>query len=116
MKTSQGDERVELKSTDCEKDRGVHIDSELKFSRHMETRVNKANRILGLIRRSYEYMDGPSMKMMFSALVRPHLEFANSACSPRFEKDRKLIEGVPRRATKGVPGLSNLQYDNMKHV
>ena len=31
------------------------MDPELNFSKHVERQVNKANRILGLIRRSYEY-------------------------------------------------------------
>ena len=56
------------------------------------------------------------MKTLFSALVRPHLEFASSACSPRLEKDSKLIEGVLRSATKCVPGLSNLQYEERLKV
>ena len=53
------------------------MDSELKFSKHVEEQVNKANRILGLIRRSYEQLDKESMNLLFTALVRPHLEFGN---------------------------------------
>lgn len=65
MKTSDGDGRA--------------IDIELKFSKHAEIQTNKANKILGLVRRSYEYLDRDSMRLLFTALVRPHLEFANSA-------------------------------------
>ena len=37
---------VQLEETELEKDLGVHIDPELKFSKHVERQVNKANRIL----------------------------------------------------------------------
>ena len=52
------------------------------------------------------------MKLLFIALVRPHLEFANSVWSPRFQKDRILIERVLHRASKCVPGLGNLEYED----
>ena len=83
-----------------EKDLGILMDSELKFSKHVEEQVNKANRILGLIRRSYQHLDKESMKLLMTALVRPYLEFGNVVWAPRLQKDRLLIEGVQRRATK----------------
>jgi len=89
----------------------VNVDPELKFSKHIEIQVNKANKILGLIRRSYEYMDEEMLKNLFTALVRPHLEFANVVWSPRLIKDTKLIEGVQRRATKLVNNLKSLSYE-----
>ena len=108
---SSGENRVELETTTLEKDLGINIDPELKFSRHIELQVNKANKILGLVRRSYEYLDAETMKRLFTALIRPHLEFSNVAWSPRLEKDKKLLEKVQRRATKLVPGLQELPYE-----
>ena len=67
--------------------------------------------ILGLIRRSYEYMDKDSFCSLFKALVRPHLEFANVVWSPRYVKDKNLIENVLRRASKMVPGLVDVSYE-----
>ena len=104
-------ERIVLEKSELEKDLGVHVDSDLKFSKHVEIQVNKANRLLGLIRRSYEHLDCASMKTLFTALVRPHLEFGNVAWSPRLEKDKALIEGVLRRATRIIPGLKDLSYE-----
>ncbi len=102
---------VTLDKTVLERDLGVNVDKDLKFSQHAEIQVNKANKILGLIRRSYDFLDGDSLKRLFVALVRPILEYGNVAWSPRFKKDRKLIERVQRRATKQVPELSNLSYE-----
>ena len=85
------------------------MDPELKFSQHLERQVNKANRLLGLIRRSFDYLDCDMMKLLFAALVRPHLEFGNCVWAPYLEKDKRLIESVLRRATK-VVGLKDLSY------
>ena len=49
--------RVTLGTSEVEKDLGILMDSVLKFSKDVEEQVNKANRILGLTRRSYQYLD-----------------------------------------------------------
>ena len=41
---------------------GGNIDVQLKFSKHIEIQVNKANRIPRMIRGSYEFVDGDSLK------------------------------------------------------
>jgi len=76
MKQRGAGERVTLGTSEWEKDLGVLMDSELKFSKRVEEQVNMANRILGLIR-SYQYHDRGSMKMLFTAPVRPYLELGN---------------------------------------
>jgi len=53
--------------------------------------VTKSNQILGLIKRSFIYKDIDDIKKLFTALVRPHLEYANTACHPRYKKDVKII-------------------------
>ena len=52
-----GEARIELESSDAEKDLGVWFDTGLKFRSHIDTAVSKANKILGLIRRSFKYLD-----------------------------------------------------------
>ena len=99
-----------LESTRVEKDLGVLVDDQLSFTAHVETAVNKANRILGLIRVAYSYLDQTSLRLLYTALVRPHLECANAAWSPRYSKDRQLIESVQHRATRLVPELRQLPY------
>ena len=50
------------------------------------------------------------MKLLFTALIRPHLEFGYVAWAPRYQKDILLIEDVLRRAAKIVLGLTDLKY------
>ena len=49
---------LELQGTELEKDLGVWIGPSLTFSSHCETQSGKANRTLGLIRRTYTYKSG----------------------------------------------------------
>ena len=48
---------------------------------------------------------------LYKALVRSHLEFASSVWCPYKVKYIEKIEGVQRRATKLVPGLKELTYE-----
>ena len=52
----------------------VQVDPELKFNQHVELLTNKANRMLEPIR-SFTFMDGPTIKKLYSSLVRPILEY-----------------------------------------
>ena len=52
--------KTDLKPMDetiAEKDVGVTIDNKLSFDIHITEKVNKANSIVGVIRRTFEYLD-----------------------------------------------------------
>ena len=93
-----------------EKDLGVIIDMELTFEKHIATKVKKANGIMGLIRRSFSFLDGETFKKLYTSFVRPHLEYANPVWSPHLRKHIRLLESVQEGATKLVDGMKNLEY------
>ena len=94
-----------------EKDLGVVIDSQLTFSKHISLKVNKANSIMGLIRRTFRHLDEQTFRGLFKALVRPHLEYAGTVWNPATKKDITALENVQRRATKLMPSLKQLSYE-----
>ena len=100
----------ELEHVFEEKDLGVTIDSELKFEEHMSAKVKKANSIVGLIRRSFSFLDCALFKTLFITFVRPHLEYAQAVWAPHLRKHINMIENVQIRATKLVDGLGKLDY------
>ncbi|XP_072039474.1 uncharacterized protein [Amphiura filiformis] len=103
--------RQDLKVRAEEKDLGVIFDPTLKFSKHVGTISNKANRIVGLIKRTFDYMDEDMFRPLYKTLVRPHLEYANCVWSPFLQKDITAIEKVQRRATKMIPSFRELPYE-----
>ena len=116
MRKHDSTDYVELATSEEEKDLGIVVDNQLTFAKHVETQVKKANRLVGLIRRSFTYLDSESMKHLFVTIVRPHLEFGNVAWSPRFNKEIDLIEKVQARATKVIPGMKGLSYEQRLRV
>ena len=100
-----------LKHVNETKDLGVIVDSELKFSTHIAKTVNKANSIMGTIRRSFKYLNYQTFKTIFCAHVRIYLEYANPFWSPYKKKDIVLIESVQKKATKFLPGMIGLTYE-----
>ena len=93
-----------------EKDLGVTIDSQLTFEEHITAKVRIANNMVGLIRRSFSFLSCDLFRKLYLALVRPHLEYAQTVWSPHRKKLINMIENVQIRATKLVDGLSNLDY------
>ena len=47
---------------------------------------------------------------LYTALVRPLLEYGNVIWSPRYREDQKLIERVQKRATRIIPSLREMEY------
>ena len=82
MPTYSGSIYVTLESVESEKDIGVTIDSKPNFEKHIQTQVNKANQIVGIIRRSFKYLDFKTFCLLFKSLVRPNLEYASSVWNP----------------------------------
>ncbi len=101
---------ITLDYTDEEMDLGVIVDDSLSSEQHCETAVNKANRMLGLIRRSFKHIDRDVLLSLYKSLVRPHLEYGNTIWSPKLKKTIKSLEDVQRRLTKMIPELVHLPY------
>ena len=59
-----------------EKDLGVIIQSDLQFGMHIAETVKKTKTILGLIKKSFTYIDEDMFKCLCTALIRHHLEYA----------------------------------------
>ena len=57
---------VNLEMTFEENDLGIWMDSGLKFDGHVARSVSKANAVLGMVKRSFVYMDAPIFFLFIS--------------------------------------------------
>ena len=72
---------------------------------------------MGVIRRSFTYLDKSSFTKLYKALVRPHLEYASPVWHPRYKKFKSLIENVQRRSTKALSCCKNMDYiERLKYL
>lgn len=99
-----------LKTVDKEKDLGVLIDKNFKFTEHCALAVKKANQMLGIIKRKIQHKSKDVIVKLYKTLIRPHLEYCVQLWSPYLKSDIKLLEGVQRRALKMIYGFSNINY------
>ena len=65
--------------------------------------MNKANQVLGLIRRSVGTANTTTFSLLYKTLVRPLLEYAAPVWNPYLVKDIHAIESVQRRASRLAP-------------
>ena len=90
---------VELQTTPVERDLGVFTDDTLKFCDHVCYAVNKASRLLGLIRFTFSCVDEETLPRLFTTLVRPHLMYGYIIWHPRYRIDKLPIEKIQIRTT-----------------
>ena len=96
----EGDDRKQIVNCSQEKDLGITFDNNLLFDTHIQKAVNKANQMIGIIKRSFDYIDREVFIKLYKALVRPHLEYGNIVWNPNFKRQSVALEKVQRRATK----------------
>ncbi|GAB0180758.1 mitochondrial enolase superfamily member 1 [Grus japonensis] len=105
-----GEEWIE--STPEEKNLGVLIEEKLNMSWQCALAAQKANCVLGCIKRGVTSRSREVILPLYPALVRPHLEYCVQLWGPQYRRDMELLERVQRRAMKMIRGLEDLSYED----
>ena len=84
-------------SSPTENDLGVLVDEKLNMGQQCALAVGKANSILGCIRRGAASRVREEIVPLYSALVRPQLEYCNHVWGPQHRKISSFWRGPRRR-------------------
>jgi len=85
---------IDIEKVSKEKDLGVIIDTELKFHVQCSAIVNKANRLLGLIKRTFLSISDDMFMSLYKLLVRPILEYRNLVWGTHYKTDIYALENI----------------------
>ena len=88
-----------LKNEKSFKDLGVTISKDLSWDNRISI-TNKANNLLGLIKRSVGTTNVNVFSTLYLSLVRPILEYAVRVWYPYLVKDIRALESTQRRASR----------------
>ena len=102
---------VQLDKSGEEIDLGVTITENLTPDRHINKITGEVTNLLRRIKMAFSYIDGDMMRKLITSMVRPRLEYAATVWSPHTKKNIRKLERVQRAATKMVPELRDLTYE-----
>ena len=77
----------QIKPVSETKDLGVTVSEDLKWAKHISLCVKKANRMIGLIKNTFTYMDKDMFIVLYKTLVRPLIEYCPQVWNPHMAKD-----------------------------
>ena len=103
-------ENVTIQQANEECDLGNTFTNDFKFSKHINLSVRKASKMLGIIYHGFCHLTPTVFHMLYTSLVRPHLDYASIIWNPYLLKDIRKLEAVQRRATRIVPQLNGMTY------
>ena len=87
-----------LRSVKNIKDLGITISYDLSWSNQIHIVVNKANKVLGVIKRVLWTNSVNEFSLLYKSLVRPILEYVAHVWCPFLVKDIVSLEKIPKES------------------
>ena len=91
-----------------ESDLGVIFTVDLKFSHHINSAIHKVSKMIGIIYHTFHKLTPYTLRLLYTSLVRSHLDYACVVWQPYLLKDIRALEAVQRRATRLSPDIAHL--------
>ena len=81
-----------------------------EYAHTLSRAVNKASGIASNLLKSTVNWDSSVMLSLYLTHIRPVIDFSSVVWHTGFEGDLSLLEGIQRRWSKQISGLSNMDY------
>ena len=102
---------VILDSVNEIKDLGIIIEDKLSWHNNVNDIISKANRVMGLIKRTVGYEVDEKVKLqLYISLVRSKLEYCTQVWGGMTKSDNLKIERIQRSATRYILNFPDLNY------
>ena len=66
---------VPVARTPCQKHLGLYLDEKLNFSHHINVKISKANKGIGIIKRLSHILPRKALITIHKSFIRPHLDY-----------------------------------------
>ena len=103
--------KTELAVSNMEKDLGMCVSDDLKWSNQCSKSAAKAMSVLGMIRRTFPYLDNEGFTPHYNTYMRLYLKHCVQVWAPYNARAINCLERVQMRATRLVSGLKHLSYE-----
>ena len=90
---------------------GVVIQDNLSPEKHINRIFGDIIKMLRNIRMAFHFLDKDMRRKVMPTMIRPKLEYAELIWSPQKKKHVLKLERIQRIATKMVPELEDLPYE-----
>ena len=68
---------INIETNEYQKHLGLALDSKLSFRHHLDGKIKKANKGIGLIHRLRKYVPRKSLLTIYKSYIRPHLDYGD---------------------------------------
>ena len=96
---------TDVQIADSQKHLGLILDSKLNFNEHIESKITKCNKIIGLMKKLSLILSRKSLLTIYKSFVRPNLDYADIIYEkPLTESLKRKIEMVQYNAALIITG------------
>lgn len=99
------------------KDLGIIFDTKLSFIPHINNITTKAMQMLGFIlRTSKDFTNLKTLKILYSSIVRSHLEFNSTIWNPFYNIREKSIERIQHKFLRNINYRLGIPIENISYM
>ena len=106
--------QVSMEQVESYKYLGITISSSLSWSQHIHSVYMKARRLVGLLyRKLYTNTETDVLFKLYTAMIRPHLDYACEVWSPHLRRDIDELERFQKLALRLCAKQWDINYENL---